>query len=416
MRIAFATQTYPPMVNGVSFVVERMARNMASRGHQVMVLTASDRGPAYEITSGNLRILRLTSLKNPLRAAQRFPMFPTAAGLRALSTFQPDLIHSHDLLQLNPSALMYSRQTGIPALISTHAVPWIITRNLPAFMAGARGRLEHSLWCYARWLLRQFTYAISPTRTISDLVAANTGIRPLVISNGMDLDLFAPTRPARQQEASIRDRLGIPPRVPIILHVGQLHIGKRIDRVIQAAAPAIRRLDAHLLIVGDGPDKSRLKEMCASAGILEHTHFPGIITLDDGLPGVYQISSLFVTASEIETQSLVLLEAAASGLPIAAVNATCIPEIVHEGVNGFLAQPDDIAGLASAIQRILEHPSLARSMGERSRVIAQNHDIRKTFDAYEGLYRDTIDALLESPVGKPANPASEVAERMLDLP
>jgi glycosyltransferase involved in cell wall biosynthesis len=99
------------------------------------------------------------------------------------------------------------------------------------------------------------------------------------------------------------------------------------------------------------------------------------------------LASLFATASEIETQGIVLLEAAASGLPIAAVNATCIPEIVRHGVNGYLVEPGDINGLSRAMLKILSMPSLAQSMGRRSRAFATEHDTRLMMDAYERLYQ-----------------------------
>ncbi len=83
-------------------------------------------------------------------------------------------------------------------------------------------------------------------------------------------------------------------------------------------------------------------KLCDSLGITDRVKFTGCISLQDGLPEIYRAASLFVSASEIETQGIVLLEAAASGLPIAAVHATCIPEIVHHGVNGYLAESGDL--------------------------------------------------------------------------
>ncbi|MDK0575369.1 glycosyltransferase, partial [Clostridium perfringens] len=88
-------------------------------------------------------------------------------------------------------------------------------------------------------------------------------------------------------------------------------------------------------------------------GISNRVHFTGFISTKQGLPELYRIARLFITTSEIETQGLVMLEAAASGLPIVAVRATCIPEIVHNGVNGFLAEPGDIEGLGQGISTLL---------------------------------------------------------------
>jgi glycosyltransferase involved in cell wall biosynthesis len=145
--------------------------------------------------------------------------------------------------------------------------------------------------------------------------------------------------------------------------------------------------DAHLLLVGDGREKAALVRLCKSLGIETRAHFPGFITTKQGLPEVYRLARLFVTASEIETQGIVLLEAAASGLPIAAVRATCIPEIVHHGENGFLSEPGDLNTMALSITTLLQNPALAKRMGQASHRLVQVHDQRTTMNLHENLYR-----------------------------
>jgi glycosyltransferase involved in cell wall biosynthesis len=109
--------------------------------------------------------------------------------------------------------------------------------------------------------------------------------------------------------------------------------------------------------------------------------------LQEGLPEIYRLASLFVTASEIETQSIVLLEAIASGLPIVAVRASSIPEIVYDGVNGYLAEPGDIHTLSKAIRGLLVNPVKAKLMGTASHALAVRHKFQYTIDEYEGIYR-----------------------------
>ena len=115
MRIAYITQSYPPMVSGASIVAKNLAKNMAARGHKVLVIAASDRGRSYKIIDGNLNILRLRSYHNPLRVGQKFMLSPQGALLQALRDFQPDLIHTHDALQLGVICLLYKRIQRIGA-------------------------------------------------------------------------------------------------------------------------------------------------------------------------------------------------------------------------------------------------------------------------------------------------------------
>src|SRR5512143_3698096 len=99
MKIALLAQSYPPMVSGAAIFVQTLAEGMARRGHQVLVLTASDRPSGYSESKGNLTIRRVRSLRNPFRVGQRFALWPFREIAAALEAFQPDVIHLHDPFQ-----------------------------------------------------------------------------------------------------------------------------------------------------------------------------------------------------------------------------------------------------------------------------------------------------------------------------
>ena len=387
MRIAFLTQSYPPMVSGAAIVAKQLAQAMADRGHHILVIAASDRGAPYLTQSGNLSELRLRSIVNPLRVGQRFLHPDRHAILRTLRDFQPDLIHTHDPFQVGLTGVAHARLNNIPVMLSIHQLPWFAASYLPD-VSGLRDSVETIFWNYARWLLKKFTVTLVPTQTVADIVAVRTGIRPRAISCGLDLRAFSASPLPSDRERILRYKFGLPAEVPVILHVGRLDTDKRVDRVIRAAAKTMSATDAHLLIVGDGREKPALIRLARSLGIAGRVHFPGFITADQGLPEVYCLASLFVSASEIETQGIVLLEAAASGLPIAAVRATCISEIVHHGENGFLSEPGDLDELSRSMTTLIQNPISAGKMGEASRCLAQPHDRQATLDAHENLYRE----------------------------
>jgi glycosyltransferase involved in cell wall biosynthesis len=187
--------------------------------------------------------------------------------------------------------------------------------------------------------------------------------------------------------------------------VGRLDTDKRVDRVVRAAAEVMPATGAHLLLVGDGRERPALENLARSLGVAGRVHFPGFVTVEQGLSDMYRLASLFVTASEIETQGIVLLEAAASGLPIAAVRATCIPEIVHHAENGFLSAPGDIHGLAHSMHTLLQQPTLAVQMGQTGRLLAQAHDTQATMDLHERLYRELTVLFMGSAARKGTLPA-----------
>lgn len=387
MRIAYLTQSYPPGVSGAAVIACQLAENMARRGHRVLVVTASDRGAPYLARNGNLILLRLRSMDSPLRVGQRFLLSAYLSIPRFLDDFQPDIVHSHDVFHMGLAAASYARRARVPSILSVHGLPSLAARYIPD-LQGLRGRAEHGLWMYARWLIQKFDTLIAPTRTTADIISMQTGARPLAISNGIDLRAFTSSPLSPDLERTLRNRLGLPPNVPLLLHVGRLDIEKNVHRVIRAAAQTMQETDAHLLLVGDGREKPALMGLCESLGIASRVHFPGFITVEQSLPDVYRLARLFVTASEIETQGIVLLEATASGLPIAAARATYIPEIVHHGENGLLSEPGDLPALARSMTTLIQNPELAQQMGKASRHLAQVHDQRATMDLYEELYYD----------------------------
>lgn len=225
----------------------------------------------------------------------------------------------------------------------------------------------------------------SPTQTISALITQMTGSKTNIISSGVDLEIFRPALSCREGTAA-RQKWNLPSSAPILLHVGRLDVEKRVDRVIRAAAQTLLTSAAHLFIVGDGCQKSNLVRLCNDLRIAERVHFIGFVSAQEDLPEIYQAAHLFVTASEIETQGIVLLEAAASGLPIVAVRATCIPEIVYDGINGYLAEPGDVHGMSNTMNLLLRNSDEARRMGKASRALIEKHGVRYTMDAYEKLY------------------------------
>lgn len=386
MRIVYLTQSYPPMISGAALFAQQIAEAMAQRGHQVLVIAASDRGDPYLVKKGALTVLRLQSIHNPMRVGQRFLFYPRREVMKALHDFQPEVIHAHEPLQMGLLGLESAVRADIPILLTTHQLPSFIASYLPTlFKTG----VETALWVYARWLLRKFTSIIAPTQTISRLVTEMTGIQTNTIGYGMDLRTFRPLLSC-DDEAVTRQKWNLPPGVPILLHVGRLDTDKHVDRVIHAAAQTLTQSDAHLLIIGDGTQKAALIKLCHSLGISDRVHFSGYISREDGLPEIYRMASLFVTASEIETQGIVLLEAAASGLPIVAVRATCIPEIVQHGMNGYLAESADFNGLSHAMSMLLKDPQKAKLMGKASLTLAAKHELHYTNHAHEQLYGQLV--------------------------
>lgn len=385
MKIALVSQAYPPMVSGASIFVQNLATGLAGRGHEILVLAASESGLPTASRQGGLTVVRLKSSPNPLRANQHYVTWAYRRLHTQLAEFRPDVLHLHDATTLGLASMLAGRKLGIPAVLTAHQLPWFVVSYMPDLPA-LKLTVERVLWDYCRWLDNNLQAMISPTKTIAGTIEQFAGVEPVVIANGIDLDRYSP-EPAEQGE---RERLlrayGLDPDRPIILHVGRLDVEKQADLVVQAAADVMRQSDAQLLVAGDGRQRDSLVALAEQLGIGASAHFPGFVSAAGDLAGVYRLADVFVTASEIEIQPLVLLEALASGLPVVAVRATSIPEVVIEGVNGHLVPPKDTAAMAARILDLLGDPSRARQMGLHGRSLALEYSIDSSVTKHEALY------------------------------
>ncbi len=290
---------------------------------------------------------------------------------------------------LGVEGILSAHVMKIPVIGTIHQLPWFINTYLPDF-PGLKRSVERSIWSYSRWINKQCDALVVPTPTIAQTIQAEAGFKPIAISNGVDLSRFTSEPASTIEKEQLCQKYKLDPSRPIILHVGRLDVDKNVEVVIQAAAKALQATNAQLLVVGDGECKGSLSKLAKLLGIRKDCHFPGFVSAGGDLPGIYRMADVFTTASEIETQGLVLLEALASGLPVVAVEATCIPELVKENVNGFLVPPNDVDALADRLAQLVSNPTQAKQMSRSGRKLAKTHSIQYSLDKHENLYKKLI--------------------------
>jgi glycosyltransferase involved in cell wall biosynthesis len=164
-----------------------------------------------------------------------------------------------------------------------------------------------------------------------------------------------------------------------------LHPQKNLDVMLAAWVEVARRSDAHLILLGDGPDRARLIALAQALGIADRVHVPGPV--DD--PSEYlRAADLFVLPSIAEGMSNSLLEAMATGLPCIASAIGGNTDLLEAGPSGLLVPPDDPQGWAGAILRVLEDPDLSRSLGRSAlTLINERYAMPVVVDRYVRLYR-----------------------------
>jgi 1,2-diacylglycerol 3-alpha-glucosyltransferase len=385
MRILMVSHGYPPILSGVTLVVQKIARTMVQKGHDVTVVTASDRRLAYRDEDEGVHLVRVRSLHNPFWKEGRVPIIGQKGLTAVADQVQPDILHAHDAGLVGLQLLRLGKRTGIPLISTCYYVPRFVARYL-SWRDRPWRLVESLMWAYSIWLFNKIDHVVFATAAHRDAFLQNgLDVPTTIISNGVDTERYHP--PAGRHER-VEARYGLPPR-PRILFVGRLALDKEIDVLIRAMRIVCAWQKAHLIVVGRGDARPRLEELAAELGLQPFVHFIGYVPEAD-LPALYRAVDLFAITSKCEVQSLPTLQAVATGLPVVAADAMALPELVHHERNGFLVQPDDPQATAEAILAIMRDPDLASRMGQASLPIARPHTESHTFDLYEALYRRMI--------------------------
>ncbi|MHB1131136.1 MAG: glycosyltransferase [Chloroflexota bacterium] len=392
MRILYALDSYRPNIDGVAISHERIAKRLAKRGHSVAVVAPARRLSDYAEDVAGLLVYRVRALK-VLSDRWWLPVFPSASVERALLDYRPDLVVISLPFLLSRAALSVAHRHGVPVVGVTGTMAEWLTANLP-LPRDVAARAEPAVWRQIASYYERCDVVVGVTQTALDLLRAHGLTRPsMVISNGVSLRRFHP----RRRDRDLAARLGLDER-PTVMYTGRLDAEKELDVWLRAAATVRQRgIDAQFILVGQGSERHRLEGLAESLGLTDHVRFAGFLS-DRDYESVFSLADVFAIASTAELQSIVTLEAAASGLPLVVVNAGALPELVREGYNGALFTPRDHEEMATQLVSVLGDPALRREWARHSRLVALQHDIEASVAAYERLYRAVAASTAPVPV------------------
>jgi N-acetyl-alpha-D-glucosaminyl L-malate synthase BshA len=178
----------------------------------------------------------------------------------------------------------------------------------------------------------------------------------------------------------------------IILHASNFRKVKRVQDVIKVFQAVNLQKPSKLLLVGDGPERPGAEEMCREMGICDDVRFVG---KQQDMEEIMAVADLFLLPSEYESFGLAALEAMAAGAPVVASNAGGLPEIIEQGVCGFMADVGDVESMANYALDILLQDNRLNQFKEAARAKAKQFDIHNIIPEYETLYKQVADGRLE---------------------
>lgn len=375
MRIAFFSDTYLPYASGAVRSMELFARELKRRRHEVYVFAPNYPGyfhdDAYVVRVPSLPVLAYPGL----RLGVPHPFMADEVDVPM------DLVHTHSPFTMGQAGVAFARLRNVPLVCTIHSLyeDYLAYYNITTKVFRQAVRRFTVAYC------NQVQRVLAPSGYVKDqLEACGVQVPIDVLATGVELELYPSADPEWPYTY-----FNLPRGRKLLLSAGRLAPEKSINLLLQAVALLVRRgSNVHFLVVGAGPEEARLRTMVADLGLRDRVTLGGLLP-KERLIDCYTAADLFMFASTIETQGLVVLEAMAAGLPAVAVDSPAIRETMGDCNAGFLTGKN-ARDLAEAAARILEDPDLARLMGERGRARAELFSIQKCTQALERIYADVL--------------------------
>lgn len=369
MKIAFFTETFLPKVDGIVTRLTKTVQHLVELGDEVLIFCPEGAPADYM----GARVEGVPAMPLPLYPELKLAL-PRPAVAEALEEFQPDLVHVVNPAVLGLGGIWLAKTKGYPLIASYHT-------HLPKYLEHyGMGMLEPLLWELLKAAHNQASLNLCTSsamvQELSEKGIQNTDLW----QRGVDTELF---RPEWRSQATREQLLGGHSDTgKLLLYIGRLSAEKQIERI----RPVLEAMpEARLALVGDGPHRQALEKVFAGTA----TTFVGYLA-GEALASAYASGDAFVFPSSTETLGLVLLEAMAAGCPVVGANRGGIPDIVSDGVNGCLYEPDGADGgaasLAAAVGRLLGDPGERQLLRQAARSEAERWGWASATQQLRGFY------------------------------
>ncbi len=374
MRIAIFTETFLPKVDGIVTRLKHTVEYLQSFGNEVCVFCPEGGLTEYK----GAKVQGVSGFPLPLYPELKLAL-PRPSMREAIEAFNPDLIHVVNPAVLGLGGIYYSKSLNIPLVASYHT-------HLPRYLEHYNlGMLEGVLWELLKAMHNQAAINLCTSTAMQQELTEHAIERVEVWQRGVDTELFRPE--LRSEEMRSRLTQGYTqshPEAPILIYIGRLSAEKEIDRI----KPVLESIPgARLALVGDGPYREELEQHFEGTP----THFVGYLAGEE-LGAAYASADAFIFPSRTETLGLVLLEAMAAGCPVIAADAGGIPDIVTNGVNGFMFDPTDEQGAVVATQKLLGMKAERELLRQNARVEAERWGWEGATRQLERFYIDVLNA------------------------
>jgi N-acetyl-alpha-D-glucosaminyl L-malate synthase BshA len=376
-----------PTHGGSGVVATELGMELARRGHEVHFISYSMpfRLKTYQ---SNVFFHEVQVISYPLFQYPPYTLALSAKMAEVADEAGLDILHAHYAVPHAVCAFLareVAASTKLRVVTTLHGTDITLVGSDQSFRTLTRFGIDQSdgVTAVSAFLRRKTVEVFRPQRAID------------VIPNFVDTERYAPrpgadrTRFARKGEK-------------ILIHISNFRPSKRVEDVVRVFAAVRKEVPSVLLMVGDGADRTRSRELAATLGVERHIRYLG--TLDE-VEDVLSLSDLFLLTSANESFGLAALEAMSSGVPVIGTTAEGLPELIQDGETGYLLPVGDVAGMARRAIELLTDERCRAAMGESSRRIAiEKYEASRVVPMYEAMYARVSGQPVAAPPGHLAGP------------
>jgi N-acetyl-alpha-D-glucosaminyl L-malate synthase BshA len=366
-------------VGGSGIIATELGKRLAKKGHRVHVLSSDMPARLGDYQPG-LSFHRVETPSYPLFREPQYLLSLANKIVQVSRAEDLEIVHAHYAIP-HATAGYLARQI-LAAAHGGACVPRVITtlHGTDITLLGA----DRSYSEIVAFSIEQSDAVTAVSDSLKSDTYRELGVSKeiRVIPNFVDCSIYR-----RIDATSLRERFA-PNGQKIIVHVSNFRPVKRVDAVVDVFARVAKRVPARLLMVGDGPDLNQASRLADELGVSESVDFLGE---QDQVVQLLSAADVFLLPSSQESFGLAALEAMACEVPIVASRVGGLPEVIQEGVSGFLHEPADLEGMAESTYRLLTDADLHRRTAESARVAARRRFCDdKIVPLYEQFYEDVL--------------------------
>lgn len=382
MRIAFFTNCYKPLINGVVSSIISLKEAYQRKGHFTYIFAPKVEGYIEQ----EEYVFRYSSVNLTSRVKYPIAIPLSLRATRVINQFNPDIIHLHHPFVLSMPAIMYAAKLKIPKVLTIHTqyeryayymspIPQAITNE-------AIRRIIFNL-------ADKVDVITTPSQSMKNLISRYRIKKDVVvIPNAINLSTFH--EKDEDKCKILKEHLSLKKEDVVIIYVGRISFEKNIDKMLKALSIVKQRGINHvkLVLVGDGTAMAHLNTLVKSLGIPELVKFVGAVP-NEMVKSYYHISDIFAFTSTSETFGMVIIEALASGLPVLAVKAPGAVDIITDGVDGMLVE-DDESEFAARLELLVKNREFRKRLSKGAFCTAQHYSTDHISGQMLNLYQRLI--------------------------